>query len=178
MKLIIINGPTGAGKSTLAKKLKDEYPMSFFIHFDGLRRMIGNYHDHREESRVFTFEITFSIMHTAFKQGRDVIIDKIMYDRIESAFKKRTIDMLYDLAKEYDAEVHELILWADKETIMKRLDERGHIQGGFLTKEKAEEFWGEMNKYKDIQSTAKVVDTTDLDAEKVFKKACQLIEIV
>lgn len=170
MKLIILNGPTGVGKTTLAKQLKEKLPMSLSIHFDELRRMIGNYREKRDESRVYTFELAFAMMKLAFEKKRDVLIDKIMYDRIEEAFGERTIDMITALGKEYKADMHEFILWADKETVMKRLEERGEVTGGLLTKEKAELFWEEMNKFKDERKEARIIDTSHLSADEVFEQ--------
>jgi broad-specificity NMP kinase len=169
MKLIIINGPTGVGKTTLAKQLKEKLPMSLYIYFDELRRMIGQYRENRDESRVYTFELAFAMMRVAFEKKRDVLIDKIMYDRIEEELGERTIDIITDLGKKYNADIYEFILWADKETVMKRLEERGQIVGGLLTKEKAEMFWEEMNMFKDERKEAQIIDTSNLSSDDVFE---------
>lgn len=169
MKLIIINGPTGVGKTTLAKQLKEKLPMSLYIYFDEIRRMIGNYRENRDESRVYTFELAFAMMRVAFDKNRDVLIDKIMYDRIEKKLGERTIDMITALGEEYKADIHEFILWADKETVMKRLEERGQIVGGLLTKDKAEMFWEEMDKFKDERKEAHIIDTSKMSSDEVFE---------
>jgi adenylate kinase family enzyme len=45
MKLIILNGPPGIGKSTVAQKLQKELPLSFLLEIDALRRCISNYRE-------------------------------------------------------------------------------------------------------------------------------------
>lgn len=175
MRLIILNGPVGIGKTTLAKRLQENMPLSFFIHFDELRRHIGGYREKPHESRVLTFDLVFSIAETCFKQGKDVLIDKIMYDRLEKGKKQTSLTQLIGIAEKYDADIHEFIIWADKETVLSRLEERGYREGGLLTPEKAEKFWEEMKKFKDSRPQATIVDTSNLTPEQVFEEVGGMI---
>lgn len=175
MKLIILNGPVGVGKTTLGKQLQEKLPLSFFFHFDEIRRHIGQYHDYPHESRNLAFELAFSCAEKCFEEGKDFIIDKIMYNKVENGTAKPTLDILYQIADKHKAEVFEFLLWADKVTVMNRLDQRGYKPHGLLTPEKAELFWEEMNKFKANRKQAIFVDTTQLSADEVFKKVFEML---
>ena len=175
MKLIILNGPVGVGKTTLAKKLQERLPLSFFIHFDELRRHIGDYRKNADESRALTFYLAFAIAEACFKQNKDVLIDKIMYNMLEKEQTKTSLTKLIEIAKKHGATIHEFIIWADKETVLKRLEDRGYREGGLLTPEKAEMFWEEMDKFKDERSGAEIIDTTKLTPDEVVKKIWKII---
>lgn len=170
MKLIILNGPVGVGKTTVAKELQKKLPLSFFVHFDELRRHIGGYREYRHESRVLTFDIVYAIIHECFKQGKDVLIDKIMYNHLEEGKTKTSLNLLKEVADQYGSTIYEFILWADKETVLKRLETRGYSEGGLLTPEKAEGFWEKMNKFKDERKEAQIVDTTTMSPDEVFEE--------
>jgi broad-specificity NMP kinase len=175
MKLIIINGPVGVGKTTVSKKLLEKIPMAFFIQFDELRKQIGAYKSHRDESRVFAFELSFALVEECLKNTQTVIIDKMMYERIESGKSKSSIDQLYEIANKYHVDVVEILLWADKDTMVKRLESRGFKQGGLLTREKAIAFWHEMEKFKQKRKQAIVIDTSKITENEAFEQVVQLV---
>lgn len=175
MKLIILNGPVGVGKTALAKRLQENLPLSFFIHFDELRRLIGGYKENSHESRVLTFDIAFSIAETCFKRGKDVLFDKIMYNRIEEGQTETSLTQLIAIAEKYDVDVHEFIIWADKKNVLKRLEERGYRKNSLLTPEKAEKFWEEMKKFKENRPQATIIDTSDLTPDEVFEEVWGVI---
>lgn len=170
MKLIILNGPVGVGKTTLGKQLQEKLPLSFFFHFDEIRRHIGQYHDYPHESRNLAYELSFSSADKCFQEGRDFIIDKIMYNKVEHGTAKPTLDILYQIADKYQAEIHEFLLWADKETILKRLNERGYKPHGLLTPEKAEMFWEEMDKFRKNRKQSILVDTSKMSPDDVYQE--------
>jgi deoxyadenosine/deoxycytidine kinase len=52
MKLIILNGPCGVGKSTVAQKLHEVIPLSFLLDIDAQRRFISKHREFKEESAM------------------------------------------------------------------------------------------------------------------------------
>jgi len=141
MKLIIINGPCGVGKSTIAEKLHDSLPLSYLLDIDALRRNISHYREHKKERLEIGYSISLAIADTCLSLGRDVVVDKMMYH-------PATLDTFHKLAKKYKADVYEIILWADKKSVIKRAEKRGYRPGSLLTREKTNKFWEELNRLK------------------------------
>ena len=169
MKLIIFNGPPGVGKSTIAKKLHDEMPMSLLIEGDEWRRQISHWKDHREESHDLVYAIKIAATSAAFKLGSSVIIDKAIFGSDSS------LDALTVAARENGADAYEFILNANKETILARADERGYRPGSTFTRERASELWQEGQDLITRRPNAIVVDTSTLSPEAVYQKVKEFI---
>lgn len=165
MKIIIINGPCGVGKSTAAVVVHSENPRSFLIDIDAQSRFISHYAD--KENQEYRWDLSIAITHSLLDlvlgRGEDVYIDKMIYD-------PKTLDSYYKIAKKHGAEVIEIIVWADKETVMKRAEDRGWHEGGLLTKEKCEIFWHKIEELKKERPQAHIIDTTKMSPEEVIEE--------
>ena len=169
MKLIIINGTTGVGKSTVAEMLHKELPLSFLLDIDAQRRFISEYKDNRKKSGELSFIVSRAIVEAYLNIGYDVIIDKIIVNT------KTTLKKFIELGDKYEAETYEFILNASKETVIKRLNDRGYGPGGLLTPEKAERWWHETQKYIKENPNTVVINTDGLIPEEVFQKVKEYI---
>jgi len=162
MKLILINGPTGIGKSTIAGKLHQVLPLSFLLDIDAQRRYISGYKEHRKESGKLVTELSLAMVENYLQSGHDVIIDKMFTDaKISDTFLK--------LGQKYSATVFEFVLNTDKKTLVARANERGYKEGSMLTPEKVPEFWDCVQNYIKDRHQATVVDTRDMNSEETFK---------
>ncbi len=162
MKLILINGPTGIGKSTVAQKIYQASPLSFLVDIDALRRCISGYREHKDESRELSLLVSESITETYLKSGYDVIIDKVLIDT-------ETVNRFIEVGKKYGADVHEFVLNASKDLVIRRAEERGYRENGLLTPEKVVEFWEAIQEYIKTRPQAIVVDIETLSQEEVYK---------
>lgn len=162
MKLILINGPTGIGKSTIAQKLQHVLPLSFLLDIDAQRRYISGYKEHRDESLDLVMKLSYAVIETALQNGRDVVIDKVLTDAEVS-------ERFLELGRKYGAVVYEFVLNADKETLIARANERGFIEGSMLTPEKVPEFWDRIQNYIEKRPYAIVVDTKRISADDTFE---------
>jgi predicted kinase len=169
MKLIILNGPSGIGKSTIAQRLHREIPSSVLIEVDEVRRtLMPDYRERREESHRLAYEHTADAVEENLKSGHDVIIDKTILDA-------QIIDSFVAIGKTHNAEVYEFFLFADKATVQKRADERGYHPGGLLTSERVGELWEKADTLRKQRARAIVIDTTDSSTEDIFEKVREIV---
>jgi deoxyadenosine/deoxycytidine kinase len=62
MKIIIINGPTGIGKSTISRMVHKDLPLSFLLSIDEQRRYISHYRENRIESRDLVRNLALGVI--------------------------------------------------------------------------------------------------------------------
>ena len=167
MRLIILNGPWGVGKSTLAARLHVEMPRAFHVELDAIRRGISDYDADAEANFRFSIRIASDIIERCLEEGRDVIVDKML----------RVNDLLDDIraaGNRHGATVHEIILWASKETVLARGAQRGYSTGTY-SKEKAERAWEQMAVIVSERHDATIVDTENKTADEVYTVVRRLV---
>lgn len=178
MKLILINGAPGVGKTTLAKKISNVIPMSFLLDLDEQRKYISHYEEYLKESRVLSFDIALAIAEVCLKRGQTFVSGKGMYlDIIEGGRNKHVLDIFEDVGKKYQAEIFEILLWADKETTLQRVKNRGFKTKTRMTIKKAGEYWEQTKTFMSKRNKAIVVDTSLLSPDEVFEKVIDIIGI-
>lgn len=166
MKLIILNGPPGAGKSSVAEEIhKVLSPLSFFLKFDAQRRFLKDRHENRLKTRSFNYKICKAIIEATLKDGKDLLFEGVIPE-------PEIIDEFIEIGQKYEVEVFEFILTADKDTILERNTDRGLPADGLLDSkevslEAAEKYWNLMNDLKGQRPKAHVVDVKENDLEQV-----------
>lgn len=124
-KLIILNGPLGIGKSTLAKRYVDNHALAVTIDIDELRKTIKNWRENPEESGRQSKTRALEIAKSHLLQGYDVVIPQI-YRHAEY------LEELEKLATECNANLYEILLYTPKEDAIRRFVERGKRKGNSL----------------------------------------------
>lgn len=169
MKIIIINGPCGIGKSTVAEKVHNDIPLSFLLDIDAQRRFVSKRYKNREKSGNIALMIGDSILKTCLENKVDVIIDKML-------FNQKILEGYYKIAKKYNAKIYEIILIASKELVIKRANERGYIDvPGAFTPQRCEYFWEEINKIKDSREKAHIINVEELSENEVYLEIKNII---
>ncbi|MDO8624225.1 MAG: zeta toxin family protein [bacterium] len=168
MKLIILNGPSGIGKSTIATRLHEKMSNSALIDVDELRRSIPNYREQRAESLKLAYQKTGEAIESHFKNGQDVIIDKVISE-------SSILDSFIEIGKKFDANAYEILLFADKEASQKRADERGYKPGSLLTRERVGEMWEMADALCKQRPNAIVIDTAHMSIEDVFERVKSVV---
>lgn len=170
MKLVILNGPPGVGKSTIAARLQKELTSSVVIDIDELRRTtMPDYRERREESLRLSYELAANVIEDNLKNGHDVIIDK-------AVSHSDTLDLFIEVGKKNGAEVYEFLLFADKATVQKRADERGYRPRSLLTSECVGESWEKADVLRQKRTQAIVIDTEHKDIGQVFDSIRRILE--
>lgn len=77
-RLIVLNGPPGIGKSTLAQLFADEHPLALNLDLDSVRRMLGQWAQHPLEAGLLARAMTLEMARVHLRAGHDVIVPQFL----------------------------------------------------------------------------------------------------
>jgi predicted kinase len=115
--MIVLNGPPGCGKSTLAQMYVDEHPLSLNLDIDRIRGLIGQWRDDPQTAGLLARAVAVAAARTHLAAGHDVVIPQFLG-------RPTFIEQLEHLAREMGADFHEIVLLDSKETALHRFTER------------------------------------------------------
>ena len=116
-RLVVINGPPGCGKSTLAQMYVNAHLLSLNLDIDRVRNMIGRWRDEPEIAGLLARSIALAAARTHLTAGHDVVIPQFLG---RAAF----LEHLERLAHETGADFREIVLLDSKENTLRRFTER------------------------------------------------------
>jgi predicted kinase len=153
-RLILLNGPPGCGKSTLARRYIADHPRALNLDIDRLRDLIGG--DLRERG-LLAREIALQAARTHLEAGHDVIVPQYL-GRPE--FPAR----LEALAAELAVPFHDIALFTDAESALRRFRARGGVEAG---DEELAEMHGRLVAMIEARGST-VVETADGEVDKAY----------
>jgi predicted kinase len=116
-RLIVINGPPGCGKSTLAARYVADHPLAANLDVDRIRSMIGRWQDDPTASGLLARSMTLAAAREHLRAGHDVVIPQLIA-------RPEFLDELDALATEVGCELREIVLSDDQATAIRRFQER------------------------------------------------------
>lgn len=114
MKLILINGSSCAGKSTLVKAVLKQRDRLYHLSYDALKWGFSRYTPKIHGDDVVT--VMFSVVETLFALKYDIICDSILI--------REHREQLMALANKNQYEIIEINIEANYDVLLKRFDER------------------------------------------------------
>jgi predicted kinase len=77
-RLIVLNGPAGCGKSTLAQRFADDHPLVLNLDIDRLRGMLGCWRDELALAGPIARTMALAVARVHLDSGRDVIVPQFL----------------------------------------------------------------------------------------------------
>lgn len=115
-KLILLIGPVGIGKSTIAKRYIDDHPLAMDATGDSIIVLLGQWLKNEDKARELLFDLLKSLVATHLSNGYDVVWPSVDAEHA---------DVIEKIASEHNAKFVEVALLTSKEEAVQRLMERG-----------------------------------------------------
>jgi predicted kinase len=115
--LVLLNGPPGVGKSTVATRYVDDHPLALNLDIDLLRAQLGRWHENLQQAGLLARDIAIAAARTHLLSGHDVVVPQFLA-------RPEFIDRLAALAADVGVPFVEAILLDSKENTLRRCQER------------------------------------------------------
>lgn len=121
--LVLLNGPPGAGKSTLARHFADAHPLTLALEIDTIRAMLGSWLEETRRSGLAARRLALAAAATHLGAGYDVIVPQLLT-------RREFVEELKATAERTGATFRELTLMGGRDAVVARAEARVET-GGF-----------------------------------------------
>lgn len=174
-RLILLNGPPGCGKSTLAQMYVDEHPMALNLDIDRVRSLIGGWRDAPATAGPLARAIALAAAQAHLASGNDVVIPQYLG-------RLPFLEQLDRLAAETGVDFYEIVLFDTEENALRRYINRSRVDTSdpaHVEKQEVLDRHGdtdELARMYDrllniiaVRPRVRVVETTDSEIAKAYR---------
>ncbi|GAA4600201.1 hypothetical protein GCM10023107_51840 [Actinoplanes octamycinicus] len=111
--MIVLNGPAGCGKSTLARRFAEEHPLTLNLDVDRVRDLIGGWRDRPAEAGLLARAAALAAARAHLLAGHPVIVPQLLA-------RPEFLNQAAALAAEVGAGFHHLVLMDGRESALRR----------------------------------------------------------
>ena len=116
-RLVVLNGPPAAGKSTLARLYVADHPLALNLDIDRIRDLLGGWQRTPGEAGLAARAIALATARTHIEHGYDVVIPQLVG---QVGF----LQQIEEVAEAVGADFREIVLLDTRENTLRRFEER------------------------------------------------------
>jgi predicted kinase len=116
-RLVILNGPPAAGKSTLARLYVADHPLALNLDIDRIRDLLGGWQEAPGEAGLAARAIALAGARAHLERGYDVVIPQLVGQVV-------FLEQIEAVGEAVGAEFHEIMLLDDRANALLRFEER------------------------------------------------------
>lgn len=116
-RLIVLNGPPGCGKSTLAARYAADHPLALNLDIDLVRDLIGGWREHSAAAGLLARSVALAGARVHLVAGHDVIIPQYLG-------RLTFLEQAERLARDVGADFHEVVLLDSADNTVRRFTQR------------------------------------------------------